>query len=173
LHSFVYILLKTNVWTYFFCMHFPCRLLSFIFYYSWIVMPKFLLPVTSVFSMIKQSPSLLLFIVYNWQRPHVSGECCLKTSYYKQGYCINRIITQYEYILWTRISIHMCTASSKCCLVSLCFHFSPVARTEIWRTENSASGKEILPTVQTPINQLPNGLLLDARPCSLTVPYYH
>jgi hypothetical protein len=66
--------------------------------------------------MIKQSPRSLVLIVYViiiWQRLHVSRECCLGTSYYKQGYCINRIITQSEYILWTRITIHMCTASSK------------------------------------------------------------
>jgi len=97
-------------------------------------MPKILLPDTSVFSLIKLSPSLLLLLftilLVNWQRPHVSGECCLKTSYYKQGYCINRIITQYEYILWTRISIHMCTASSKC--VSSKFVLSFLTRRSDW-----------------------------------------
>lgn len=93
----------------------------------------FLLPVTVVFVMIKQSQCSFVFTVYIiiiiWQT-HGSRECCLRTSYYKQGYCINRIITQYEYILWTRITIHMCTTSSK--FVSSNFVLSFLTRRLDW-----------------------------------------
>ena len=56
---------------------------------------------------------LFILLLANWQRPHLSGEWYLRTSYYKQGYCINRMITQSEYILWTRITAPTYTASSK------------------------------------------------------------
>jgi hypothetical protein len=66
-----------------------------------------------------------------------------------KDYSTNIIITQFEYILWPRISIN----KNNACLLRLCFHFSSVARTELWHMEHLASGKDILPTVQTLINQ--------------------